>query len=39
MKVFDSIISGDLDNHSSNYETNLIDNDEPDLQQILIEES
>ena len=40
MKEFDRIMSGQLDNPSSNVDNYLIDdNDEPDLQQTLIEES
>ena len=39
MKVFDSIMSGKLDNYSSSFMNSLRDEDEPDLKQILIEES
>ena len=40
MKVFDSFISGEDDNHSTNYENNLSDDDdEPNSQQIFIEGS
>ena len=40
MKEFDCIVSGQLDNPSSNVESYLSDdNDKPDLQQTLIEES
>ena len=40
MKEFDRIMSGQLDNPSSSvYSHSSDDNDEPDLQQTLIEES
>ena len=40
MKEFDRIMSGQLDNHSSSVCSHSSDdNDEPDLQQTLIEES
>ena len=40
MKEFDCIISGQPDNLSSSVDSHLsVDNDKPDLQQTLIEES